>query len=171
MKTKIKSDLCAYKFEPTIANAIFAYIKTPGFFVTTNYRLAKSLANVGFVGKILSVVIWRLNILFSGCYIATKAEINGGLHLPHPVGIVIGENVQIGKNVSIYQSVTLGADKDGIYPTIEDGVIIYANSVVVGSINIGRNSIVGASSFVNSSVGDHTVVAGIPAKVISKNAL
>lgn len=85
---------------------------------------------------------------------------------PHPIGIVIGKKVEIGRKCTIYQNVTLGT-KDGVtYPIIGDDVTIYANSVVFGNITIGNNVIIGAGSIVNFDVPDNSVVAGNPAKIV-----
>ena len=64
---------------------------------------------------------------------------------------------------------SFGGSKYG-YPTIGDNVIIYPNSVIVGNISIGSNVIIGAGSVVVSSVPDNCVIAGNPAKIISKDA-
>ena len=69
------------------------------------------------------------------------------------------------KNVIIYQNVTLGAksrlNMDLSYPTIQENVIIYPNSVIIGSIVIGKNSVIGAGSLVNKDFPSGSVITGI----------
>lgn len=124
--------------------------------------------------------LWRLYALYlhkriwneSGCYISPLAIIAKGLDLPHPSGIVIGGAARIGANVTIYQNVTIGSRRKGDFqngdqPTIEDGVICYSNSQLLGPIIIGKNSVIGASSVVLCSVPTGHVVAGNPAKSVN----
>jgi serine acetyltransferase len=81
---------------------------------------------------------------------------------PHPVGIVIGDGAVIGRNVRIYQNVTLGLTENGVggYPTIEDGVAIYAGAVVIGGITVGAGAVIGANAFVSRDVPAGSVVVG-----------
>lgn len=91
------------------------------------------------------------------------------INFPHPSSIVIGEKVRIGKGCTIYQGVTIGKDNNGDYPLIENNVIIYPNSTLIGKIVVRENSIIGANSFVNSSVQKNSIYAGNPAKKIGDN--
>lgn len=79
------------------------------------------------------------------------------------LGVVISSEAKIGDNCVIYQHVTIGAGKDG-YPTIGNNVTIYSNTVIIGNIKIGDNTIIGACSFVNTDVPANTVYAGVPAR-------
>lgn len=88
---------------------------------------------------------------------------------PHPIGIVIGKGVNIGKNCVIYQNVTIGVKsrEDRVYPTIGNNVIISANSVIIGSIRIGNNVTIGASAVVLKDIPDNSIVVGNPARIIN----
>ena len=101
------------------------------------------------------------------CIISPSAKIGEGLMLPHPTAIVIGDKVQIGKNVTIYQNVTCGQKKD-FYPSICDGAVIYAGAIIIGNVKIGKNAIVGANAVVLNDVNDSEIVAGVPAKVVGR---
>lgn len=98
-----------------------------------------------------------------GCCISCRAQIGKNLILPHPIGIVIGAEVKIGDNVTIYQNVTLGRKNKDIaeYPTIGNNVTIYCNSVLVGDISIGDNTIIGCNSTVLKSVEPNSKCVGV----------
>ena len=97
------------------------------------------------------------------CYIHGSAEIGENLRIPHPIGVVIGDGVKIGKNVVLYQNVTLGRRHRDIpeYPTIDDDTIIYSNSVVAGKIHIGKKCVIGCNSTVLKDIEDGTRVSGV----------
>ena len=86
---------------------------------------------------------------------------------PHPVGIVIGDGVRIGAECRIYQNVTLGLLENtraeyaiGQYPTIEDGVTIYAGAVIAGKLTIGAGAIIGANAVITHDVAPRTMAFG-----------
>lgn len=87
--------------------------------------------------------------------------------VPHPTGIVIGKQAEIGENVTIYQNVTIGTNI-GLreYPKIGDNVVIYSGVAVIGDVDIGANCVIGANSVVIDDIPPRSVVAGAPAQVI-----
>ncbi|MCL2810030.1 MAG: serine acetyltransferase, partial [Treponema sp.] len=96
----------------------------------------------------------------AGIDIHPGAQIDESFFIDHGTGVVIGETSIIGKNVKIYQGVTLGAlsvkkEAGGHkrHPTIEDDVTIYANATILGGETIiGRGSIIGGSVWITQSV-------------------
>jgi serine O-acetyltransferase len=88
------------------------------------------------------------------------------VRFPHPVGIVIGDGVRIGRDVRIYQNVTIGLTENLVgaaaedYPALEDEVFVYAGAVIVGGITIGARSIVGANAVITRSVPPDSVAFG-----------
>ncbi|MXP27019.1 hypothetical protein GRI39_13370 [Altererythrobacter indicus] len=108
-----------------------------------------------------------------GIYCARLAKIGTGLTLPHPIGIVIGDGVRIGKNVTIYQNVTLGLKNrdDLIYPTVHDDVVIYAGAVIVGPVTVGARSVIAANAVVTVDVPPDSVAAGVPAVILARKKI
>lgn len=141
-----------------------------GFYVGASYRISKRLRSMTPVGAALAKILSFATKIFSGCYISSRANIGGGLYMPHPVAIIIGDGVTVGSNCRIYQSVTLGSRATGerAYPTIGDGVTIFPNSVIVGQIAIGEGVVVAAGSIVLKSAPDYSVLAGNPARVVKQ---
>ena len=106
----------------------------------------------------------------TGIDIHPGASIGESFFIDHGTGVVIGETTTIGKNVKLYQGVTLGAlspfDKEGKprvgekrHPDIEDKVIIYANSTILGGRTvIGKGSIIGGNTWITRSVKPGSVI-------------
>ena len=102
----------------------------------------------------------------TGIEIHPGATIGKNLFIDHGVGVVIGETAIIGDNVLIYHGVTLGGIATNAgkrHPTIGDNVVIGSGAKILGNINIGNNSKIGANSVVLNDVLENTTVVGIPA--------
>ncbi|OYP71458.1 hypothetical protein CIK92_08180 [Prevotella sp. P4-67] len=138
------------------------------FYAVLHYRIASWLYKHHI--KLLPDMVCYRNIRRHGCEISPTSSIDGGLMLHHTVGIVVGCFVKAGKNLEIFQNVTIGSNRkevDGqIMPIIGDNVSIGSGAVVVGPIKIGNNVLIGANSYVDKDIPDNAVVAGIPAKII-----
>ena len=117
--------------------------------------------------------IWKLTRILTGVDIYPSATVGTGLNLPHPNGIVIGQNVRIGSSVTILQQVTVGAHTiDGIYnesnmPNICDRVMLGAGCKVLGGVTIGEGAVIGANAVVLKDLPPHCTAVGIPARVTS----
>ncbi|WP_123299429.1 serine O-acetyltransferase [Comamonas sp. BIGb0124] len=165
----IKLDLLAYGKRRGLFGFLSALILNAGFSTVFWYRVICALNRFGLPGRIISKVLLRIHVIFTGCYLSPQAKVAGGLRLPHPVGVVIGEGAVVGAGVTLYQGVTLGQNLKNQYPILEDDVCCYANSVLIGDIRVGHSGVVGANSFVNRNVESYSIVAGVPARVIAKN--
>lgn len=145
----------------SIDEVILAY---PGFMAITIYRLAHQLylLNVPIIPRIMTEHAHQI----TGIDIHPGAEIGCPFFIDHGTGIVIGETTVIGRNVKIYQGVTLGALSVGKslantkrHPTIEDEVIIYSQAVILGgSTIIGKNCVIGGNSWITESIASNSVV-------------
>ena len=109
--------------------------------------------------------------LFTGVEIHPGAKIGPGIFIDHGMGVVIGETSEIGRNVTLYQGVTLGGtgvERGKRHPTLGDNVVVGAGSRILGNIRIGNGVKVGAGSVVVHSVPDHCTVVGVPAEIVRK---
>lgn len=136
----------------------------PGFKAISFYRLAHLLLkmNVPLIPRILTEYAHGI----TGIDIHPGAQIGENFFIDHGSGIVIGGTCIIGKNVKIYQGVTLGAlsvDKNLAdvkrHPTVENNVVIYANATILGGETIiGEGSIIGGNVWLTKSVPPNSVV-------------
>ena len=106
----------------------------------------------------------------TGADIALSCRIAGGLLLPHPNGIVIHNDVEIGPNCLIFQQVTLGA-RHGRVPRIGGHVDIGAGAKLLGGIVVGDDAVIGANAVVLDDVPAGATVIGIPAKVVASHGV
>lgn len=82
-------------------------------------------------------------------------------------GVIIEEEVQIGSHCSIYSVSTID-NKNGKV-ILRKNCRIGSHSIIMPGITIGKNSVVGAFSFVNKNIPPNTIALGIPVKIIKKN--
>lgn len=165
----LQKDIEAAYYGDPAANSIEEIILSyPAIDAIATYRIAHLLyqKDVPVVPRILTEHAHSL----TGIDIHPGAVIGPGFFIDHGTGVVIGETCSIGKNVKVYQGVTLGAlspfDKDGNprkmekrHPDIEDDVIIYANATILGGNTvIGKGAIIGGNTWITASVEPNTVV-------------
>lgn len=168
---KIKMDLqTALEKDPAARNKFEIFFTYGGFKALYRHRFAHWFYNHGmkYFAKRISAGTRRK----TGIDIHPAAKIAGGVFIDHGVGVVIGETVEIGTNVLIYQGVTLGGtgkDTGKRHPTIEDNVMISAGAKVLGPIVVGHNSKIGAGSVVLKDVPPNSTVVGVPGRVVKYN--
>lgn len=138
---------------------IFSY---PTIRAMTNHRIAHELykLEVPLIPRIISEMAHSE----TGIDIHPGAQIDDFFAIDHGTGVVIGETAIIGKQVKIYQGVTLGAksfpvDHDGNpikgiqrHPIVEDEVIIYSNATILGRITIGKGSVIGGNIWITKDI-------------------
>ena len=136
----------------------------PGFFAIYCYRIAHSIDQL--LVPLLPRMITEYAHKITGIDIHPGAIIGSPFSIDHGTGIVIGETTKIGNFVKLFQGVTLGAlsvDKSKAskkrHPTIEDNVILYAGSTILGGETvIGRNSIIGGNVWLTESIAPFSIV-------------
>ena len=116
--------------------------------------------------KTLATYLQNQTSVSFGVDIHPAAHIGYGIMLDHAKGIVIDETAVVENDVSILQSVMLGGTgKTGgeSHPKVREGVMIVAGAKILGNIEIGKGTKIGAGSVVLDTVLPHTTVAGVPA--------
>ncbi len=156
----------AYDGDPAakfVDETLFCY---PGVTAITAYRIAHELYVLSV--PLIPRIIAELAHSATGIDIHPGAEIGEGFFIDHGTGVVIGETCSIGRNVRLYQSVTLGArgfpsGADGHplkglprHPVVEDDVVIYAGATILGRITIGRGATIGGNVWLTRSVPPET---------------
>ncbi len=141
----------------------------PGIEAIFVYRIAHELHRLGipYLPRILTESAHRK----TGIDIHPAAKIGPHFFIDHGTGVVIGETAEIGRGVTLYQGVTLGAwsfprDDDGNlirgakrHPTLEDDVTVYSNATILGGTTVvGAGSQIGSSVTLSRSVGPRTIV-------------
>ena len=152
------------EFDPAANSKNEVIVAYPGFFAISVHRIANELWKNKVT--ILSRLIAEYAHGKTGIDIHPAATIGDYFFIDHGTGIVIGETTIIGKNVKIYQGVTLGAltvsraDKQKKrHPTIEDGVTIYANATILGgSTIIGKETVIGGNVWITNSIPAQSLV-------------
>ncbi|ERI99205.1 serine O-acetyltransferase [bacterium 210820-DFI.6.52] len=151
----------------SLAEVVLLY---PGYHALLWYRLAHRLYRRKhfFLARLLS----QLGRSFTGIEIHPGAQIGRGLFIDHGAGVVIGETAVVGDNCTIYHGVTLGGTGKGEgkrHPTVGNDVLLGAGVKVLGPIEIGDGSRIGAGSVVLRPVPAGATAIGIPAAVVRQN--
>ncbi|MGO1193785.1 MAG: serine O-acetyltransferase EpsC [Nesterenkonia sp.] len=112
-------------------------------------------------------VISQVTRSLTGIEIHPGATIGRRFVIDHGMGVVIGETTEIGDDCMLYQGVTLGGrslEQTKRHPTLRDGVVIGAGAKVIGPVEIGPESAVGANAVVVKSAPANSVLVGVPAQ-------
>jgi len=166
----VRADLSAvFQRDPACHSYVQAFLFFKGFHALQSYRVAHFLWQQG--RKTMALFIQnRMSDLFA-VDIHPAARLGRGIMIDHATGVVIGETAVVGDDVSMLHGVTLGGtgkQNEDRHPKVGRGVLLSAGAKVLGNIEIGEYSRVGAGSVVLKPVPPHTTVAGVPARVIGK---
>ena len=169
---KIRADIqAARRASGFRVSARHVVLFSPGFHLLLSIRLQELVAHVPVIGHGLRLVLWYFSSIYHSCGISMGAKIEGGACFPHPVAIVLAEQSHIGKNVTIYQSVTLGRSYHGPVSDVQiigDNVVIGAGAVIIGNVVIGEHARIGANAVVLQNVPAYATAVGNPARIIRK---
>lgn len=163
-KKLIKDAEFIFNSDPAATSIIEVAAIYPGFYAIFCYRIAHCLAKMHV--QLLPRMITEHAHSRTGIDIHPNASIGCPFSIDHGTGIVIGETTKIGHKVKMYQGVTLGAlsvskskASKKRHPTIEDNVIIYAGSTILGGDTVvGRNTVIGGNVWLTESVSPFSVV-------------
>ena len=106
-----------------------------------------------------------------GISIPPETKIDSGFYIGHFSGIIVNRHSVIGKNCNISHGVTIGQVNRGKYkgsPILGDNIYIGAGAKIIGSVTIGNFVAIGANCVVTKNIPDHSVVVGIPGRIISQ---
>lgn len=148
----------------SVWEVIFCY---QGLHAIWFHRLSHALYKRGWV--LLPRMLSNFARFLTGIEIHPGATIGPGLFIDHGSGIVIGETAEIGRNVTLYQGVTLGGtgkEKGKRHPTVGNNVVIASGAKVLGSFQVGDHAKIGAGSVVLKEVPAYATVVGIPGRVV-----
>ena len=164
----------AYEGDPAATSRMEVVMAYPGMYAVTVHRLAHELyrLKVPVIPRIMS----ELAHSKTGIDIHPGATIGERFFIDHGTGVVIGETTVIGRNVKLYQGVTLGAlsfpkdENTGMlmkghkrHPNVEDNVVIYAGATILGGDTvIGHDSEIGGNVWLMESIPPHSRVYNKP---------
>jgi serine O-acetyltransferase len=163
IRTLLDSDvLAAYHGDPAAGSVDEVLLCYPGIQAMIHHRIAHQLYRQGL--PLLARIVAELAHGQTGIDIHPGAQIGPGFFIDHGTGVVIGETAEIGRNVRLYQAVTLGAKrfatddhghlhKGGArHPIVEDEVVVYAGATILGRVTIGKGSTIGGNVWLTRSV-------------------
>jgi len=170
IRTLLDSDvLAAYRGDPAAHSVDEVLLCYPGIHAVIHHRIAHQLYLLGV--PLLARIVAELAHGETGIDIHPGAKIGPGFFIDHGTGVVIGETAEIGRNVRLYQAVTLGAkrfatDDDGKlqkggarHPIVEDEVVVYAGATILGRVTIGQGSTIGGNVWLTHSVPPGSLIA------------
>ena len=138
----------------------------PNLQATFFYRTCRALflAGVAFLPDVIAVTSRQLTAM----EIYYSADIGPGLKIIHGAGTVIGAQCKIGSHFTVYHNVTVGdklGRQTGVRPELGDRIIASTGAQVLGPVQVGSETIIGANAVVLDSLPNRCIAAGIPAKV------
>lgn len=179
IRETLHSDIeAAYNGDPAAISKEEILLSYPSVEAISIHRIAHLLyeLEIPLIPRIMSEIAHQK----TGIDIHPGAKLGESFFIDHGTGVVIGETCTIGKNVKIYQGVTLGAksfplDENGNpikgvkrHPDIGDNVVIYAGATILGGDTvIGHDSVIGGNVWLTHSVPPNSNVYNIqPSPVI-----
>ncbi|MDR2154021.1 MAG: serine O-acetyltransferase [Burkholderiaceae bacterium] len=153
----------------SVWDVVFSY---PGFHALVLHRLAHPLWRAGWHWLARWISHWGR--FLTGIEIHPGATIGQRVFIDHGMGVVIGETAEIGDDCTIYQGVTLGGTSltkgSKRHPTLGQGVIVGANSQVLGGFTVGDGAKIGSNAVVTKPVPAGATAVGNPARIIQTDA-
>ena len=157
--------------DPACSAYIEPFLHFKGFHALQTHRIAHGLWQQG--RRWLAYLLQGRSSEVFAIDIHPAARLGSGIMLDHGTGLVIGETAEVGNEVSILHSVTLGGSgchTGDRHPKVADGVLISVGARLIGPIRVGEGAKIGAGSLVLEDVPAHCTVAGVPARIIGHPA-
>src|ERR1700744_1108199 len=165
----VRADLSAvFERDPACHSYLDAFLFYKGFHALESWRVSHWLWREG--RKAMALFLQsRISQLFA-VDVHPAAQIGRGIMFDHATGIVIGETAVVDDDVSIMQDVTLGGtgkESGDRHPKIRRGVLLSLGAKILGNIEVGEYSRIGAGSVVLKSVPPGCTAVGVPAKLVN----
>ncbi len=173
MLGKMRRDIRAVlERDPAARSRLEVVLCYPGLWAVWGHRIAHALwhARLKLLARWLSVLLRAL----TGVEIHPAARIGPGLFIDHGMGVVIGETAELGVDVTLYHGVTLGGTSTGHgkrHPTLGDCVVVGAGAKILGAIEVGDCSRIGANAVVVKPVPANSVVVGVPGEIVARRGV
>jgi serine O-acetyltransferase len=159
-----------FERDPAAQSVVEVVLWYPGLHALWGHRLAHRLWLRG--ARLLARGVSHLTRFLTGIEIHPAAVIGPGCFIDHGMGVVIGATAEIGADVTLYHGVTLGGtslSRGKRHPTLRDRVVVGAGAKILGPIEIGAESRIGANAVVVRSVPPGSVVVGVPGHVAGRS--
>jgi len=170
IKNILEDIRCALHRDPAARNWFTVLVNYSGLHAIWFYRVTHWL----WVNKIYFSARWISQTArwLTGVEIHPGAVIGRRFFIDHGMGVVIGETAEVGNDVTLYHGVTLGGvsiEKGKRHPTVGDKVVVGAGAKILGAIEIGGGSRIGANAVVVKPVPPESVVVGIPGQIVKRS--
>ena len=168
IKACLETDIqAAYDGDPAAMSCDEIMLAYPAFEAISIYRMAHRLYKMGI--PMLPRMMTEYAHQLTGIDIHPGATIGNYFFIDHGTGVVIGETCIIGSHVRLYQGVTLGAKsfkfddeghilREARHPILEDRVVVYSNSSILGRVRIGHDSVIGGNVWQTTDLAPHSRV-------------
>ena len=167
LTTAIEDVDAAMARDPAAQSRLETFLTSPGLHAVWSHRLAHRLWERP-AYRLPARVLSNVTRTLTGVEIHPGATIGKRFFIDHGMGVVIGETAIVGDDVMLYHDVTLGGRsmaKVKRHPTVGDRVTIGSGARVLGDVNLGDDSQIGANSVVTKDVPAGAVAVGIPAQI------
>ena len=176
MLKALRADLAIIKErDPAARSTLEILLCYPGLHALTLHRLSHRLWGCHWpIMTLAARLLSQLGRWLTGIEIHPGARIGHGVFIDHGMGVVIGETAVVGHHCLLYQGVTLGGTGKAHgkrHPTLAENVVVGAGAKVLGAINVGTNTRIGAGSVVLRDVEANSTVVGIPGRVIHQSGV
>ena len=169
MFERIREDVrCVFDRDPAARNTFDVLTTYPGIHAILIHRFCHWLWLNGL--KWLARVFSNIARWYTGIEIHPGATIGRRFFIDHGMGVVIGETTEIGDDCTLYHGVTLGGtswDRGKRHPTLGNNVVIGAGAKVLGPITIEDGVRIGSNAVVLNNVPSGMTVVGVPGRLVS----
>jgi serine O-acetyltransferase len=159
-----------FERDPAARSTLEVLFCYPGLHAIWGHRLSHWLWQRDF--KLLARFVSQVFRSLTGIEIHPGATIGKRFFIDHGMGVVIGETAEVGENVTLYHGVTLGGtslNKGKRHPTLGDNVVVGAGAKILGAIEIGASSRIGANAVVVKPTPPNAVVVGVPGQIVMRS--